>query len=198
MLKFLNGLIMAFTMYTIVPMPYKKWEEKNFPYILVSLPFIGLFIGLLWYVISLMLFDLKKEIVYVIVMFFPLALTGFIHIDGYMDTCDAIFSRAPLEKKKQILKDPRVGAFAVIGLVFLFFIFYSSLSEILKKDISYLKTFIFIPVFSRCMTVLFIIKTKAMSDEGFIASFKKNLNNKHFFIVIFMLFFAITLSYFIC
>lgn len=101
MIRFLNGLIMAFTMYTTIPMPKNKWEEKNFPFILVNLPTIGVFIGILWYVIALVLrkINLNQEISTVILMLFPLILTGFIHIDGYMDTCDAIFSRASLEKK---------------------------------------------------------------------------------------------------
>ena len=47
MIRFLNGLIMAFTMYTTIPMPKNKWEEKNFPFILVNLPIVGIFIGIL-------------------------------------------------------------------------------------------------------------------------------------------------------
>ena len=46
----------------------------------------------------------------------PVLVTGGIHLDGYADTCDARASCAPPEKKREILKDPRCGAFAVIHL----------------------------------------------------------------------------------
>lgn len=199
MTRFLNGLIMAFTMYTIIPMPNNKWEEKNFPFILINLPIIGLIVGLLWYGVSLLIikFNIAKEMACAIIMIFPLLLTGFIHIDGYMDTCDAIFSRASLEKKKEILKDSRVGAFAVIGAISLTLFYYSAILGIFEKDEIYLKALIFIPIFSRCITVLFVIKTKLISETGFIASFKKDMNNKYAVIVLLILIIAIVVSYFV-
>lgn len=49
-------------------------------------------------------------------------LTRGLHLDGFMDTCDALpggFSRA---RRLQILRDPHAGAFAVAGLVCLLLI----------------------------------------------------------------------------
>lgn len=197
MLKFFEGLILSLSMYTIIPMPQTKWKEENFPFILVNLPLVGFFIGILWYILSLILVNsnFHKEMITFIIMIFPLITTGFIHIDGYMDTCDAIFSRASLEKKREILKDSRVGAFAVIFVVALTLFYFSSIIEIIKKDIIYLKALIFIPVISRCIAVLFAIKTKLISESGFIATFRKNMNNFHFFIVLFILIISIIISY---
>ena len=48
---------------------------------------------------------------------FLLLITGGIHIDGYMDTMDAVHSYGDREKKLEILKDSHIGAFAVIMLV---------------------------------------------------------------------------------
>jgi adenosylcobinamide-GDP ribazoletransferase len=45
----------------------------------------------------------------------PILLSGGIHMDGFMDTCDAVHSYGSREKRLEILKDPHVGAFAVIG-----------------------------------------------------------------------------------
>ena len=50
------------------------------------------------------------------------ALTRALHLDGFMDACDALpggFSRA---RRLEILRDPHVGAFAVVGLVCLLLI----------------------------------------------------------------------------
>jgi adenosylcobinamide-GDP ribazoletransferase len=49
-------------------------------------------------------------------------LTRALHLDGFMDTCDALpggFTRA---RRLQILRDPHVGAFAVVGVVCLLLI----------------------------------------------------------------------------
>lgn len=47
----------------------------------------------------------------------PLLVTGGIHMDGYMDTVDALASHQPRERKLEIMKDPNCGAFAVIYCV---------------------------------------------------------------------------------
>ena len=46
-----------------------------------------------------------------------LLVTGGIHMDGYMDTMDALHSYGNREKKLEILKDSHIGAFAVIMTV---------------------------------------------------------------------------------
>lgn len=46
----------------------------------------------------------------------PVLATGGVHLDGYADTWDALASCAPPEKKREILADPRIGAFAAIHL----------------------------------------------------------------------------------
>lgn len=49
----------------------------------------------------------------------PIALTGGIHLDGFVDTCDALCSYGDREKRLNILKDPHVGAFGVLWLIVL-------------------------------------------------------------------------------
>jgi adenosylcobinamide-GDP ribazoletransferase len=43
-------------------------------------------------------------------------LTGAIHLDGFLDGCDAFFASVPPERRLEILKDPRHGTFAVVGM----------------------------------------------------------------------------------
>jgi adenosylcobinamide-GDP ribazoletransferase len=45
-----------------------------------------------------------------------IVLTGAIHLDGFLDGCDALFAGATLERRLEILKDPRHGTFAVAGM----------------------------------------------------------------------------------
>ena len=44
-------------------------------------------------------------------------LTGGLHLDGLMDTCDGVFGRTNLDRKLEIMRDSRVGSFGVLGAV---------------------------------------------------------------------------------
>ncbi|HTV74494.1 MAG TPA: adenosylcobinamide-GDP ribazoletransferase [Candidatus Acidoferrales bacterium] len=44
-----------------------------------------------------------------------IVLTGALHVDGFLDTCDALFARVTPQRRLEILKDPRHGTFAVAG-----------------------------------------------------------------------------------
>jgi adenosylcobinamide-GDP ribazoletransferase len=46
-------------------------------------------------------------------------LTGFLHLDGLIDTCDAAFAHRPRQERLVIARDPRAGAFGVVGVVLL-------------------------------------------------------------------------------
>ena len=50
----------------------------------------------------------------VFVLIPPVLVTGGIHLDGFLDTADALSSWQPWEKKLEILKDSHAGAFAII------------------------------------------------------------------------------------
>ena len=57
-------------------------------------------------------------------------MTGGIHLDGFMDTKDALNSYGSREEKLRILKDSRVGAFAVIRLALYLLIFLAAAAQI--------------------------------------------------------------------
>ena len=52
-----------------------------------------------------------------LMMFLTLGLTGGLHLDGLMDTCDAIFSRRDRDTRLRILSDTHAGSFAVMGCI---------------------------------------------------------------------------------
>ena len=60
----------------------------------------------------------------------PLLVTGGFHVDGFLDTCDALHSYQPRDRKLEILKDSHIGAFAVIMLALYGLIFVGGFSEI--------------------------------------------------------------------
>lgn len=95
-----------------------EWKEKEMRYTIVFFPFIGIVIGgfiIFWE----WLCDVRSASLLlrtVIAVLIPLLVTGGIHLDGFMDTSDALHSYQPRERKLEILKDSHIGAFSVIML----------------------------------------------------------------------------------
>ena len=117
-MSFLHSLFAAFSMFSALPAPQVSWEKENIRYMLVCLPIVGLVIGVaewLWLRLCLWL-SLGTILSAAGFTLIPILLTGGIHLDGFMDTVDALKSHAAPEKKRAILKDPHAGAFAIIGL----------------------------------------------------------------------------------
>ena len=117
-MNFIHSLFAAFSMFSALPVPQVPWEKEKIRYMLVCLPFVGIVIGAadyLWYLVCnwLTLGSVLRAAGFTMI---PILLTGGIHLDGFMDTVDALKSHADPEKKRAILKDPHAGAFAVIGL----------------------------------------------------------------------------------
>lgn len=170
MKQLITAFSMCQTMFCHIPFPLKKWEESARPYLLLFLPFVGLEIGALWFLVHLLLQWVSAPApVYGFVMtVIPVLLTGGIHLDGFMDVADAIGSWRDLEKRRAILKDSHVGAVAVIWVAFLllgYFSVFSSLPD--GKAMGYL---ILIPVVSRCGSALAVWDLKSMSTSQYAGS----------------------------
>lgn len=117
-MNFIYSLFAAFSMFSALPAPQVPWEKDKIRYMLVCLPFVGAVIGgaeYLW-MILVDLLELGQALRAAGLTLIPILLSGGIHLDGFMDTVDALKSHAAPEKKRAILKDPHAGAFAIIGL----------------------------------------------------------------------------------
>ncbi|OON86971.1 hypothetical protein BXO88_05355 [Oribacterium sp. C9] len=112
----IDSLIIAFSTYSKIPMPKADWNEKSMKYAMCFFPVVGLVIAglefLVWHFIGR--FQTYNIFTAFLMLMIPIAVTGGIHLDGLFDTEDALHSYGDKEKKLAILKDPHVGAFAVI------------------------------------------------------------------------------------
>ena len=120
MSEWLDGFSMAWGMFLAIPCPLRRWNEKAREKMLVCLPLVGLAVGGIWLGLYLLLRHAAIGGLYAFLMAaLPWLVTGFMHLDGYMDVCDAVLSRRELATRQRILKDSHCGAFAVIGMVLL-------------------------------------------------------------------------------
>lgn len=57
-------------------------------------------------------------------------LTGALHVDGLLDTCDGLLGGNNPDERLRIMRDPHVGSFAVVGAVLLLLLKFTALSAI--------------------------------------------------------------------
>jgi adenosylcobinamide-GDP ribazoletransferase len=112
----LRGLLAAVQFLTRIPVPEHDYGLGG---AVGWLPVVGLLLGgvlaatdlgLRWIGVPLLLDS-------TLVVVGLLLVTGALHADGLMDTCDAVFSHASSERRLEIMRDPRTGAFGVVALI---------------------------------------------------------------------------------
>lgn len=177
-MNYIYGLLMSWGMFTIIPCPYKGWKEEARGNMLVCFPVVGLFIGFIWYAVFKLTGFIPNSLRAVIIAIVPWLLTGFIHLDGYTDVCDAVMSRRDLETRQKILKDSRVGAFAVICICILMLAQTGSSFSLLEvNDKHSLLALIFIPVASRLSASFAVINMKPMKTSQYSELIKRTQYN---------------------
>ena len=115
-MRVIKSIAIAFSIYSRIPMPTFRWEDWDYRHAISFLPLIGAVIGLL-VAAAAFLEGLPVFVLSAIFALIPLIVTGGFHLDGFMDVMDAKSSFSDKERSLEIMKDPHVGAFAVIGLL---------------------------------------------------------------------------------
>ena len=100
-MRFIKSAVIAFSTYSRLPMPQVEWSDENRKYALCFFPLVGALVGaLMWLWVCvcgwLELSALLKGAVCAVI---PLAVTGGIHMDGFMDTTDALASWQTEERR---------------------------------------------------------------------------------------------------
>jgi adenosylcobinamide-GDP ribazoletransferase len=137
-MKALGSFIIAFSMYSALPMPRVEWNKKQMRYAMAFFPAIGLVIGgcyWCWWKLG-GFFHLNQTLFAVGLTLIPVFITGGIHLDGFCDTVDALSSHAERERKLEILKDSHAGAFAAIGLAVYFLLYFGVASQLAVQGAS--------------------------------------------------------------
>ena len=166
MKKYIHAFVMCQSMFCAIPAP-QLWDEKAKDKMLLFLPVVGLEIGAIWAALAWLCSFLNLPVLLsaLILSAYPYIVTGFFHLDGYMDVTDAVKSWRDLERRREILKDSHVGSFAVIGIVLLMlaqFVFFASATN----DANYL-ILTFIPPVSRCCSALAVTGLRPMSTSQY-------------------------------
>lgn len=150
----IETIIVAFSMFSVIPMPHIMWDEKNMKYSLCAFPLIGFVIGAcMWgvYYLSDMLL-LPEMVTGALFTIIPMLITGGIHMDGFADTSDALASHMDRDRKLEILKDPHIGSFAVIKICMYFVVYYALWCSVVQYDVYNAAVIMLSYVLSRCLS----------------------------------------------
>lgn len=122
------GFWAALEFLTIIPSLRRKVSgQVEIGRSLVYFPLVGLLLGLIILGLDFVLrLVLPLPVVGAILIGAMAVVTGAIHLDGFMDTCDGLGGHSP-ERRLEIMKDSRVGAFGVVGIVILLLMKYGAL-----------------------------------------------------------------------
>lgn len=174
----IKSLIIAFSTYSKIPMPKIRWEEKNMKYAVCFFPLIGAVISAVWlgwlYLADNIL-QINDPLRNSLAVLIPVLISGGIHLDGFCDITDAFSSWQPRKKKLEILKDPHVGAFAIIGCGCYLLAYYGIMGE-MYGQIALVTAFGFI--LSRALSALALVNFKSARPKGMLDTFAQASHKK--------------------
>jgi adenosylcobinamide-GDP ribazoletransferase len=93
-------------------------------------PLVGILIGTPLALLRMFL-PLSTELSAFLTLAVWVTLTGGLHLDGLADSLDGLLSTTTPERRLEIMKDPRTGAWAVIGLILILLGKWSALTQAL-------------------------------------------------------------------
>lgn len=193
MKKLLKAFCMSFSMFCAIPTPFSHvWEDSVRSLMLVVFPFVGTIIGGIWALTAFLLDKINCPQMFgaALLALMPYLLTGGIHLDGYMDCCDAIFSRRPLEKKREILKDSHVGSFAVIALATLFMLSFAAFASRSREA----WPLILICTISRTCSAIGVSTLRPMGHSEYAGNFQKGISKGNIIALCAILIISVALS----
>ena len=170
-MKILKAMVIAFSIYSKIPVSQFEWKEEDMEYMMCFFPWIGGVIGLAFFGWAVLCekFAVGTLCYALIAAAIPLIISGGFHVDGYMDTMDALHSYQSREKKLEILKDSHIGAFAAIMLVLYYLIDIAAISEIHTRKAVFAVAAVFF--LARCISGSAVVTLQPAKKEGLLYTF---------------------------
>ena len=173
-----NSFKAAFAMFSKIPMPMVDWKKENIKYMMCFFPFVGTVIGILTWLAGGILgmhAALEPFFLAVILTVIPVFITGGIHVDGLLDTSDALSSWQERTRRLEILKDSNSGAFAVITCVVYFMFYYGVYSQISARSLAMIP---FTFCLSRTLSGLAIVTFPKAKKTGSVSAMARGAKDR--------------------
>lgn len=181
---FITGILINLQFFTSIPINKQlALEKRQLKYALQTFPILGLiqggiYAGFLYFLESFTPFS--SFMITLLLWLLLIILSGGIHLDGWIDASDAYFSYKDSEKRLDIMKDPRVGAFGVLSIIVFLFVRFVVLYEIIQLANADAYLFIIlIPFFGKTLLGIYLQSLPLARKEG-MASFFRQGESEYF------------------
>ncbi|RXJ03888.1 adenosylcobinamide-GDP ribazoletransferase [Anaerobacillus alkaliphilus] len=179
----IKGLALAFQLLSTVPIRKQiPYEQAQIRVSVSCYPIVGFCLGMILFSFLYMVTHwthVSTIVLALLLVTIGIVFTGGLHLDGWMDCSDAFFSYRSQEEKLEIMKDPRIGAFAAISL----FLLLAWKLVIIYEVITLLSTYeyfviVFIPFLSRMILGLKLYFGNLARAEGMAFAMRKLIKRK--------------------
>lgn len=161
-----KSLTLAIQFLTRIPLARPvSMEDSVMRASLVWFPLVGLVLGgILYGVFYLAAQVFSPSVTGAVLVAVSFLVTGGLHLDGFMDTMDALFSGRERAKKLEIMRDSRVGAMGVAGGCILLLLKYSIYISL--TPVTALPVLLLVPVASRWSLLWAIVDYPSARSDG--------------------------------
>jgi adenosylcobinamide-GDP ribazoletransferase len=168
------SFLVALQFLTTIPLPgQREASPERLGHATTFFPVVGLIIGLILAGVNLLLsLILPSAVVNALLIVVLVIITGAMHLDGFVDTCDGIAGHKTVEDRWRVMRDSRAGAFGIVGAVLLLIVKYVSLNSV--PPVFMMATLLFVPVVSRWAMVYAIFAYPYARPSGLGTAFKQN------------------------
>ena len=125
---FAQAPVLAFSFLTVLPLRTGAIAASAFPRAVAYFPLVGFVIGVAVECLDLVLsLALPASLAAALDLTALAIITGGLHLDGLADTADGLLMRGGQQERLAVMREPRVGAFAIAAIVLLLLIEYAAL-----------------------------------------------------------------------
>lgn len=162
----LGSLTGAARLLTVLPLP-RWWPEPSGPAGRATawFPAVGAGVGVV--LCSILLLPVPQPVPAAVALLASAALTGGMHEDGLMDTADAVFLPGGRERRREVLRDPRVGAFGATAAGTMLLLRFSLLATVAPVGA------LVAPVVGRWAMAGSLARAPALRQEGLGAAYRE-------------------------
>ena len=172
----MKRFLIALQFLTILPFSIKgRIEDVDFGGSLAYFPIVGFLLGFFLSGIAYISAPLPPLVTSILILAAWTVITGSIHLDGFADTCDGFYGSRLREETLRIMRDSRVGAMGVVGVILLLLLKFSLIISI-PRDVLW-RSFVLMCCFSRWIQAASCLLPYAR-DDGKAGLFIKYVRKK--------------------
>ena len=176
------SFLAALRFLTIIPLPGRREaSSEELGRSIVYFPLVGVIIGLILVGLNWLLgLLLSSALTNVLLVVSLVAVSGALHLDGLVDTCDGLAGGKTVEERWRVMDDSRAGGFGIIGVCCLLLVKYVALNNVPASWL--MPTLVLMPMLSRWAMVYALFAYPYAKPSGLGKVFKQGASRLRFIV----------------